>query len=481
MHLNTSSFYLNKNKVNCIETIILFLINKYKYMRKFSQLNEGKIEVETNSINYLSVNELKKYIDKQQNDFYSSVTFTISEKNIKTYNPKEATLTIIQYLIKHNDSYINELAGTNKGNALSIFFRKTAPSDPEKLKLYRAIAVLNTTMRLKEVPTFMTRKEFDNVMSGKCSLDYVVYDMETEKGRNAIAKQYKGLVLNMANKYKNHANLDWGEWVGAAHIGLTTAMNQYSEFKGIITKNNKFNDTTVKYDDDLKQEVKNNIKKADKYPVKFVVFAKWCINFQLLDVQKTSHLVHVPVSAQRSERATTGKNTRNNTVSIDKKTIDNDIDPTVPSTGGFNNVHSIAGKILTKNMADDNINKEETKQLFTEFYNYLKKHLDKLSIVILLTHFGLNGLEKIGNKDLSEYITNSKDEDINKLYDAVFSGDSTAEKQWIKDYGAGKFKKRADKVKGAGKPSLSMKLTNVINWIRHDKNASNALKQLYYF
>ena len=90
-------------------------------------------------------------------------------------------------------------------------------------------------------------------------------------------------------------------------------------------------------------------------------------------------------------------------------------------------------------------------------------------------------MEKIGNKDLSEYITNSKDEDINKLYDAVFSGDSTAEKQWIKDYGAGKFKKRADKVKGASKPSLSMKLTNVINWIRHDKNASNALKQLYYF
>ena len=35
-------------------------------MKKFSQLNEGKIEVESNSVNYLTVDELKKlyYTDK---------------------------------------------------------------------------------------------------------------------------------------------------------------------------------------------------------------------------------------------------------------------------------------------------------------------------------------------------------------------------------------------------------------------------------
>ena len=136
-------------------------------MKKFSQLNEGKIEVESNSVNYLTVDELKKYVNKMQDEFYSSVIIGKDEKR-KTFNSKKATLTIIKYLIKHNDSYIKDFAGNNKGNALSIFFRQTAPTDPEKLEVYKAIAVLNKSMRLKEVPTFMTRKEYDMVMSDKC-------------------------------------------------------------------------------------------------------------------------------------------------------------------------------------------------------------------------------------------------------------------------------------------------------------------------
>ncbi len=457
-------------------------------MRKFSQLNEGKIEVETNSINYLSVGELNKYLDKNESEFYNNVAVDISTKAgssyTKTFNPKESTLIIIKYLIKHNDSYIKDLGGNGEGNALAIFFRKSAPSDPEKLEVYRAIAVLNTTMRLKEVPTFMTRSEFDDVMQGKCSLDYVVYDMETEKGRNAIAKQYKGLVYNMANKYKNHANLDWGEWLGEAHLGLTYAMNQYVEFKGLIKKKNKkntnnpeipdvdFDASTVKYDDALKQEVKTDTKKPEVYAAKFIVFAKWWINFCMLGIQEHSHLVRISKSEQARERAEKGSNTWDNTTSMDKKLGNGDGDGAAKTVG--DTIGSTIG-------SDDELNRADSDRLFGAFYKYLKKHLDKVSVAIFLTHFGLNGLEKIGNKEWSEYITNSKDEDINKLYDAIFDANVTAEKQWIKDYDAGNFVKRTDKVKGAGKPSISTKFTNVIKWIRSDKNASKAMEELYAF
>ena len=457
-------------------------------MRKFSQINEGKIEVETNSINYLSVGELRKYLDKNESEFYTSVAVDISTKAgstyTKTFNPKEATLTIINYLIKHNDSYIKELGGNGEGNALAIFFRKSAPSDPEKLEVYRAIGVLNTTMRLKEVPTFMTRAEFNDVMEGNCSLDYVVYDMETERGRNAVAKQFNGLVYNMANKYKNHANLDWGEWLGEAHLGLTYAMNQYVEYKGLIKKKNKknkdnpempdvdFDASTVKYDDALKQEVKTNTKQPNVYAAKFVVFAKWWINFCMLGIQEHSHLVRISKSEQARERQRTGSNTWDNTTSFDKKLGNGDGDGAAKTVG--DTIGSSVG-------SDDSLNKSDSDRLFGTFYKYLKKHLDKMSVAIFLTHFGLNGLEKIGNKEWSEYITNSKDEDINKLYDAIFDADVATEKQWIQDYEDGKFVKRADKVKGAGKPSISTKFTNVLKWIRSDKNASNAMQELYAF
>ena len=72
---------------------------------------------------------------------------------------------------------------------------------------------------------------------------------------------------------------------------------------------------------------------------------------------------------------------------------------------------------------------------------------------------------------------NSTDEDINILYNAILNGNVTTEKQWIKDYEENKFVKRID-AKGS---DVSYKVKYVVDWIRHDKNASNALKQLYYF
>ena len=39
-------------------------------MKKFSQLSEAKLEIDTNSVNYLTVNELKKYVNKMKDEFY---------------------------------------------------------------------------------------------------------------------------------------------------------------------------------------------------------------------------------------------------------------------------------------------------------------------------------------------------------------------------------------------------------------------------
>ena len=451
-------------------------------MKKFSQLSEAKIEVNVNSVNYLTVNELKKYLDKFQSEFYNKVAVDVTTKDGKSYtknfDPKAATLKIIDYLIKHNDTYITELGGSNnKENALAAFYQRSLPSDPEKKELYKALFVLNKTLRLKEVPTFMTREEFDDVMHDKCSLDYVVYDLSTERGRNKLAKQYSGLVFLMANKYKNHANVDWNEWIGAGELGITYAMNYYHNLKGLMNKKDKntenigFSDNNVKYDEELKKEVKTETK-SNKYSVKFIVFAKWMINFCMLTAQEDSHLVRIPKSAQARERKLNGSNRWNNTTSMDNP---------IRTGSGEGSQKTIGDTIGSSSSSADNLNRMDSDRIFGIFYTYLKKHFDKLSLSIFFTHFGLQGLEKIGTTEWSEYLSNCKKEDMEKLYDAIINADVEAEKQWIQDYKDGKFPKPTEKVKGAGKSSISIKMTDVLKWIRSDKTASKAMKELYMF
>ena len=413
----------------------------------------NKIDIENNSVNYLSIDELQQYLIKMDDAFYID-NIDIDSTNKKTLKIKTATLNIINYLIKHNDSYIKDLSGNCKGNALSIFYNNEIPIGNEKIELYNSISVLNKTMRLKEVPTFMTREEFDNVMNERCSLDYVVYDLKTESCRNALAKQYKGLIYNTAHKYKNNANNEWEEWLGAAHMGFTQAMNKYIELKGIITKKN------------------SNI----SYTVKFIVFANWMLTYSMLAAQEQSHLVRIPISAQKSERATKGSNTWDNTISLNNEIGNGDVDDTVAAIFQIG-PYKLEDIVSSNTYTDDNVTEDDKNKLFNEFYTYLINKLNNKNVAIFLTHFGLNGLEKISNKEWHTYIKNSTDEDINILYNAILNGNVTTEKQWIKDYEENKFVKRID-AKGS---DVSYKVKYVVDWIRHDKNASNALKQLYYF
>ena len=107
-------------------------------MKKFSQLSEAKLEVDTNSVNYLTTNELKKYVNKMKDEFYSNVVIDYTDKIY--VNTKQATLKIIDYLIKHNKTYVAELGGSNnKENVLAAFYQRSLSSDPEKKELYDAI------------------------------------------------------------------------------------------------------------------------------------------------------------------------------------------------------------------------------------------------------------------------------------------------------------------------------------------------------
>lgn len=414
----------------------------------------NKIAIETNSINYLNTIELQQYLNKMDDAFYTTI---IDSTNIKT-----ATLYIINYLIKHNDTYIKDLAGNNKGNALAIFFNNDIPiDDTEKIKLYNSINILYKTMRLKEIPTFMTRAEYDDVMNERCSLDYVIYDMKTERGRNNVTKQFKGVIYNTAHKYEKCANNEWEEWLGAAHLGFTQAMNQYVEYKGIITK-------------------KKNKDYIEPYTVKFIVFVTWWLNFNMLAAQERSHLVHIPISEQKRERATSGSNTWNNTISLNTEIGNDDVDDTVSSIIQYGPYH-IYEKIYSNSYTDDLINNADNDILLAELYKYLIYHINKKSVAIFLSKLGLNNLEKINISSWYKYIKNTKDEDINKLYDAILTGNIIKEKQWIDDYNDNKFEKRITTAKGFSRDTIHNNFEYVINYIRHDKKLANVIKKLYYF
>lgn len=452
-------------------------------MKKFSQLFESKLNIGNNTVNYLSAGELQKYLDKEQDDFYDKVIVDISKTSersySKTFDPKDATITIINYLIKHNDTYVKELGGSgNPDNALAAFYQRSMPTDPEKKAVYRAITVLKDSGRLKEVPVFQTREEFDDIMNDRCSLDYVVYDMKSERGRNQMAKQYKGLIYMMAHKYKNNANVDFDDWVGAAHLGFTDALNEYSKEKGLVqnVKTNKdeqgdFQSADIEGDSELKKEV-NDEKKKKRKAVKFIVFAKWKIHFWMLGYQENSHLVRIPKSAQSRERKLKGSNTWNNTTSVDAQ---------IGNGQGDGKSKTVGDTLGSSMSASDSLTKSDHDKIFNAFYKYLGKHFDKQTVAIFLTHYGLKDLVKIGNKDWSAYLTNCEDKDLDKLYDAIVDGDEDAEKKWIEDYKNGKFAKRTSKAKGAGASSISMKVNKVIDFIRHDKGAFKAIQELQAF
>lgn len=324
-------------------------------MKKFTQLLEARqLDVQDNGLNFIDADDLKKYVEIAKN-FLS-----------------QDAMTIINYMIKNNSTYVETLGRDSKDNCLVAFYSRPRPASGELKDLYNALSSLDKNNRLLEIPTLQTKEQFNAIISGKEAPDSIILDLKSEEGRNALAKKWEKLVHKIAQQWRGKVNMTYDEIVSAAWEGFTNAMNSYG-------KKSAYKDT----DDE---------KAVKTYT--FGQFAAYMIRFAIAgEVNNTSRLVRVPISAISKEKKEKGSIAKNNTISGDKKVgSDDDGNKTLfDFVGGTDD-------------GERTLDQQDLDKLWADVYRILEKEFDKKVIEAWYSFMGLNGREKLKNKEIAAKI-----------------------------------------------------------------------------
>jgi RNA polymerase sigma factor (sigma-70 family) len=134
---------------------------------------------------------------------------------------------------------------------------------------------------LRLIPVMMTKSEREDLEAGRKALDDVTMDLETDRGRNAVAKLYAPLVMSIAGKFVGKSGLDRSELISAGLEGLTIAMNTYRR-PGTEEIDN------LEIEDDQKKEG------AKVKGLTFRQYAGWCIRNRILsEINQNSRTVRI--------------------------------------------------------------------------------------------------------------------------------------------------------------------------------------------
>lgn len=324
-------------------------------MKKFTQLFEARqLDVQDGGVNYINVEDLKKYREIAEN-FLS-----------------DQSRLIIDYMIKHNDTYVETLGQGSEENCLVAFYSKPRPKDEKLRELYSALAQLAKNDRLLELPTLQTKEQFNAIITGEEAPDNIILDLKTEEGRNEVAKKYERLVKKIVHQWKGKVNMTEDEIESAAWEGFTFAMNEYGKKK-------KYRDI------EDEQAVKTYT---------FGQFAAYMIRWAIAsDANNTSRLVRIPISAISREKKQTGSIAKNNTISGDKKVGSDD--------EGNKTLFDFVGG---NDASDRSLDQQDLDKLWGEVYKILEEEFDQKVIEAWYSFMGLNGREKLKNKDIAERI-----------------------------------------------------------------------------
>lgn len=329
-------------------------------MKKFSQINESgqkpKINIQDNTLGIISKNDLETYLE-------------ITDKFIS-----DEAKAVIKYLIDNNDTYAKELGEPNSKNPLYDFYANGVPSadSTEKIKeLYKNIGLVNKKNRLMEIPVFQTKDQFEAIISRTESPDQVILDLDSERGRNEIAKKYEPLIHKLAKQFLGKSNLTYDELVSAGYQGLTWAMNGYG-----------------------KKTTKNKVDLETVVSKTFTQYAAYIIRVAMLeDIKHLSQTVRIPLSQQNLERQETGRNTKSNTISGDKEvgTSDDSSKALFDYVGATDNATRF-------------VDQSDVEHMWSVFYDKLEEHFadDKTVLDIYYHCLGLKGYEKIKKKELAD-------------------------------------------------------------------------------
>lgn len=340
-------------------------------MKTFREISEAKtntFDLQEDTVNYLSQKQLTDYRD-------------ITNKFLM-----QETRNIIEFLIKNNASYISELPGADKDeNALAGFYKSKMPKQEKYQQLWRDIHAVVSAGRTLEIPVFQTRDQFDAVINHKASLDEIVIDLTSEKSRNEIVEKYKPLIWKMVNSWNKKCTLSIDELYSAALEGMTWAMNYYGKGKGGKVQQRR--------ESTLSQEELDELSKKMHSSMTFGQYAAYKIRVAILEaIKNESRTVRVAVSAQQREYKKNGSIKTNNTVS-GNKTVSTDKD------GNGKTMFDFIGSAEDASRELDN---QDLQKLWEEIFKKLEETFDKKIMDVWYSYNGLNGYEKMKNKEIAK-------------------------------------------------------------------------------
>lgn len=334
-------------------------------MKKFSQINEARrkaneLDIQQDTINYISVEDLDKYL-KVAGKFLS-----------------DETKEIINWLKVNNKTYLHDLdPNMDSDNALAAFYSRGIPKDEHLKELYSCIGKVKQADRLLEIPVFLTKEQFENIINKKISPDEILLDLTSEKGRNEIVRQYEPLIHKIIRQWIGKSNLGVDDLLSVALEGMTYAINTFGKRK-VRGENGKW----VEAEKD---------EKVASYS--FTQYAAYCIdNWIKEEIKHHSHTVRIPASQQKKQRTEQGFNSKNNSISGD----------TVIKGGSDDNKRSLFDILDTGENGNKNIDSEDLDNLWKKIYKKLEDNFKERDLEIFYSAFGLNGYELIKGKALAK-------------------------------------------------------------------------------
>lgn len=321
-------------------------------MNNFSNIIEGRNRTSLDSVNLLS-HEITDYAKKMSKKLPQEVTNTI--------------YLLQKYGITSGET-VDEILVSNSGRL------KTMAA--ELNITYQDIQDIKATLQklgnnIKLLPMKMSEHEREELIAGSKAMDDLTMDLETEKGRSAVIKQYGPLVYKIANQFIGKENLDKAELISAGFEGLTQAMNTYQ--KPIDTS---------ELEDDAEREEAEKAKRTS-----FKTWASYKIRWAILgEIYDNSRTIRMSYNDRRN--AYTKGETTNLTTSLDSMAGKDGEEGSMQD--------HIAGLATT-----DTLTASEQQKRWDKLFDELGKHFSKRDMVVFLKYFGLGGEKEEKGKDIA--------------------------------------------------------------------------------
>lgn len=321
-------------------------------MNNFSNIIEGRNRTSLDSVNLLS-HEITDYAKKMSKKLPQEVTNTI--------------YLLQKYGITSGET-VDEILVSNSGRLKTMAVELNIT--------YQDIQDIKATLQklgnnIKLLPMKMSEREREELIAGSKAMDDLTMDLETEKGRSAVIKQYGPLVYKIANQFIGKENLDKAELISVGFEGLTQAMNTYQK---------PIDKSELK--DDAEREEAEEAKRTS-----FKTWASYKIRWAILgEIYDNSRTIRMSYNDRRN--AYTKGETTNLTTSLDSMAGKDGEEGSMQD--------HIAGLATT-----DTLTASEQQKRWDKLFDELGKHFSKRDMVVFLKYFGLGGEKEEKGKDIA--------------------------------------------------------------------------------